>query len=89
MEEHLPQTRLTAEAVDALALEQDDFLASIRGPRAPRVTGQQARDAVAVVEGYPLVVKNGRQFLGMRRRVRVETAIRSGGTAVIVGSAAT
>jgi ribonuclease G len=47
------------------------------------------RDAVAVVEGYPLVVKNGRQFLGMRRRVRVETAIRSGGTAVIVGSAAT
>lgn len=50
MEEHLPQTRLTAEAVDALALEHDDFLASIRGPRAPRVTGQQARDAVAVAE---------------------------------------
>jgi ribonuclease G len=47
------------------------------------------RDAVAVVEGYPLVVKNGRQFLGLRRRVRVETAIRSGGTAVIVGAAAT
>ena len=47
------------------------------------------RDAVAVVEGYPLVVKNGRQFLGLRRRVRVETAIRSGGAAVIVGSAAT
>ena len=46
------------------------------------------RDAVAVVEGYPLVVKNGRQFLGTRRRVRVETAIRSGGTAVIVGPAA-
>lgn len=50
MEEHLPQTRLTADAVDALALEQDDFLASIRGPRAPRVTGEQARDAVAVAE---------------------------------------
>jgi predicted dehydrogenase len=50
MEEHLPQTRLTADAVDALALEQDDFLASIRTPRAPRVTGQQARDAVAVAE---------------------------------------
>jgi ribonuclease G len=47
------------------------------------------RDAVAMVEGYPLVVKNGRQFLGMRRRVRVETALRSGGTAVIVGPAAT
>ena len=46
------------------------------------------RDAVAVVDGYPLVVKNGRQFLAQRRRVRVETAVRSGGTAVIVGPAA-
>ena len=45
------------------------------------------KDAVAVVEGYPLVVRNGRQFLGQRRRVRVETALRSGGAAVIVGPA--
>jgi predicted dehydrogenase len=50
MDEHLPQTRLTADAVDALALEQDDFLASIRTPRAPRVSGEQARDAVVVAE---------------------------------------
>jgi predicted dehydrogenase len=50
MEEHLPQTRLTADAVDALALEQDDFVASIRGPRVPRVSGADGRDAVAVAE---------------------------------------
>jgi predicted dehydrogenase len=50
MEEHLPQAQLTAAAVDALALEQDDFVASIRGPRAPRVSGEQGRDAVAVAE---------------------------------------
>lgn len=50
MEDHLPRTRHTAEAVDALALEIDDFLASIRGPRSPRVTGEQGREAVAVCE---------------------------------------
>ncbi len=50
MDEHLPQTRLSAEPVDALALEQDDFVASIRGPRVPRVSGEDGRDAVAVAE---------------------------------------
>jgi len=49
-EEHLPRRQLTAEAVDALALEQDDFAESIRMPRAPRVSGQQGRDAVALAE---------------------------------------
>lgn len=50
MDDHLPRTCHTAEAVDALALEIDDFVASIRTPRAPRVTGQHGRDAVAVAE---------------------------------------
>ena len=35
-EEHLPRTRQTLAAVDALALEQDDFVESIRTGRAPR-----------------------------------------------------
>lgn len=50
MEEHLPRKELTAEAVDALALEQADFIDSIRGPRSPRVTGENGRDAVAIAE---------------------------------------
>jgi len=45
------------------------------------------KDALALVHGYPLVVKGGRQHLGLRRRVRVETTLRTGGTAVIVGPA--
>jgi hypothetical protein len=32
-------------------------------------------------------VRNGRQSIGQQRRVRVETALRSGGAAVIVGAA--
>ncbi len=43
------------------------------------------RDAVAVIDGYQLVVRGGRQYLGTVRRVRVETALRSGGTATLVG----
>jgi predicted dehydrogenase len=50
LDEHLPCTELRHERVDALALEQQDFVASIRGPRAPRVSGEQGRDAVAVAE---------------------------------------
>jgi predicted dehydrogenase len=49
-EELLPRQQLALEAVDALALEQQDFVDSIRTARAPRVTGQQARDAIAVAE---------------------------------------
>jgi predicted dehydrogenase len=49
-EDHLPRQQLSFEAVDALALELQDFVESIRAPRAPRVTGQQARDAIAVAE---------------------------------------
>ena len=47
---HLPCEELEAEAVDAIALELTDFLDSIRTPRAPRVSGDQARDAIAVAE---------------------------------------
>jgi predicted dehydrogenase len=49
-EEHLPSEQLTLDAVDALALELDDFVASIRTPRQPRVGGEAGRDALAVAE---------------------------------------
>jgi predicted dehydrogenase len=49
-EEHLPQERKTFDAVDALALEQDDFLDSIRNSRVPLVSGEAGRDAMAVAE---------------------------------------
>jgi predicted dehydrogenase len=49
-EEHLPREQQTFDAVDALALEIDDFVESIRTPRQPRVTGEAGRDALAVAE---------------------------------------
>ena len=50
LHEHLPRQEMSFESVDALALELDDFLDSIRTPRAPRVTGEHGRDAVALAE---------------------------------------
>lgn len=50
LDEHLPRTVHEFPAVDALALELDDFVESIRRRREPRVNGEQARDAVAVAE---------------------------------------
>ena len=49
-EEHLPRERLAFEPFDALALEQDDFVESIRTPRQPVVGGEAGRDALAVAE---------------------------------------
>ncbi|MEE8450618.1 MAG: Gfo/Idh/MocA family oxidoreductase [Thermoguttaceae bacterium] len=49
-EEHLPQERFEFEAVDALALETEDFVQSILTPRKPQVTGEAGRDAVALAE---------------------------------------
>jgi predicted dehydrogenase len=49
-EEHLPKQTLSFDAVDALALEQEDFLDSIRSGREPRVDGQAGRDALAAAE---------------------------------------
>ena len=49
-EEHLPREQKSYDAVDALALELDDFVASIRTGRQPRVNGQAGRDALAVAE---------------------------------------
>jgi predicted dehydrogenase len=49
-EEHLPVRELQSQRVDALVLQQCDFVESIRMPRAPRVSGEQARDAVALAE---------------------------------------
>ena len=49
-DEHLPQERLQFEAVDALALEADDFVDAIRTARQPRVNGEAGRDAVVLAE---------------------------------------
>ncbi len=49
-EEHLPREQVTCDAVDALALELEDFVESIRTVRQPRVTGAAGRDALAVAE---------------------------------------
>jgi len=49
-EEHLRREEFSGEAVDALMLELDDFLKSVRTLRPPRVNGEQGRDAVAVAE---------------------------------------
>jgi predicted dehydrogenase len=49
-EEHLPRESQTYDAVDALALEIDDFVTSVQAHRPPRVTGQAGRDALAVAE---------------------------------------
>ncbi len=49
-EEHLPRAQQQFAAVDALTLELEDFTSAIRTQREPRVTGRQARDAVAVAE---------------------------------------
>ncbi|MCE5301706.1 MAG: Gfo/Idh/MocA family oxidoreductase [Planctomycetaceae bacterium] len=49
-EEHLPQEQLSFEPVDALALEQEDFISSIRTSKTPRVDGAAGRNAVAVAE---------------------------------------
>jgi predicted dehydrogenase len=48
--EHLRREETSLDAVDALALETADFVASIRGGRAPRVAGEDGRDAVAMAE---------------------------------------
>ena len=49
-EEHLPRETVTCAAVDALALELEDFVDSIRSVRQPRVIGAAGRDALAVAE---------------------------------------
>jgi predicted dehydrogenase len=46
----LPVETLAVESRNALADEQRDFAESIRAGRAPRVTGQHGRNAVAVAE---------------------------------------
>ena len=48
--ELLPLEQLPIEPCDALTAEQADFLDSIRSLRAPRVSGEAGRDALAVAE---------------------------------------
>jgi predicted dehydrogenase len=49
-EELLPRTQLDFGAVDALALELEDFVDSILRARRPQVPGEAGRDAVALAE---------------------------------------
>ena len=46
----LPEEQLAVEASNAILEEQQDFITSIRSNSLPRVTGEQARDAIAVAE---------------------------------------
>jgi predicted dehydrogenase len=50
LQEHLHREEVESAAVDALALEDRDFVESILASRSPRVTGEHGRDAVAVAE---------------------------------------
>jgi predicted dehydrogenase len=49
-EEHLPRNVQQFDAVDALALEVQDFVDSIQNRRAPVVSGEAGRDAVSLAE---------------------------------------
>ena len=49
-EEHLPREKMTFDAIDALSMEQNDFVESIRMARQPRVNGEAGRDAMAIAE---------------------------------------
>ncbi|MGA2033257.1 MAG: Gfo/Idh/MocA family oxidoreductase [Thermoguttaceae bacterium] len=49
-EEHLPRQVQCFAAVDALALELQDFVEAVRTRREPRVSGEAGRDALAVAE---------------------------------------
>lgn len=49
-DEHLPREQVTLDAIDALAAEQEDFVASIRSGRQPRVDGEAGRDCIAVAQ---------------------------------------
>lgn len=57
-EEHLPREQATYDAVDALALEDEDFVDSIRTGRKPRVDGRAGRDALAVAERILACIKS-------------------------------
>jgi predicted dehydrogenase len=51
MAEHLPLELIQAEPCDAITAELSDFAGSIRAGRAPRVSGEDGRDAIAAAEG--------------------------------------
>ncbi len=59
-EEHLPRVHKQFGDVDALMLELQDFVESIRTPRQPRVNGAAGRDAVAVAERILACIHAGR-----------------------------
>jgi predicted dehydrogenase len=50
LDEHFPRQQQQFDAVDALTLELEDFVDSIRQERPPQVTGEQGREAVAAAE---------------------------------------
>ena len=48
--EHLPTRQIDVEARNPLVDELSDFKSSIRSGNKPRVTGEQARDALAIAD---------------------------------------
>jgi len=82
--------------VDTLRIVASGTVQEIEAQRLPVREGEELevelrhslpyspRDAVAVVDGYQLVVKGGRQHLGRTRRVKVESVQRAGGWATLV-----
>jgi predicted dehydrogenase len=49
-QEHLPRETQSYDAVDALALETQDFIDAVQNQRDPLVTGEAGRDAVSLAE---------------------------------------
>ena len=81
--------------VDAYRILAEGTLAAVQGHRIPLAEDQEIvveldygltyspADAVANVDGYQVVVLNGRRYLGEKRKVRVTTVTRVGAVAVL------
>jgi len=65
-EEHLPRQQQTFDAVDALALELQDFVDSVLSARQPRVTGEAGRDALVVAEQVLASIANRTRDRGLQ-----------------------
>ena len=83
--------------VDAFRMLAEGPVAQVEAQLVPVREGQEVeieleysltyspRDAVGYVDGYMVIVEGGRGFVGQRRKVRITTASRTGGTAVLTG----
>jgi predicted RNA-binding protein with TRAM domain len=84
-------------AVDAFRILAEGSAEQVKGQRIPVSEGQEVevelefaltyspRDAVGYVDGYMVIVEGGRNFLGERRKVRIDGTSRTGASAVLTG----